>query len=116
VACGRHLWSVADCRSVVDRLTEVRERGVRNHVACGGVFCRCVVTAAGHKKREAAIVACGGHQRRPCAASLYKMYEKYRKYAGGVVLWLWPVACGPLVIIDQQSVGKRSLHLMDTVD
>jgi hypothetical protein len=89
VACGRHL------RAVVGR----EGCGIAP-VASGDVLCRCLVAAAGHK-REAAIEACGGHQRRSCAVSLYKMYEKYRKYAGGVVLWLWPgalraflVACG----------------------
>jgi hypothetical protein len=58
-------------------------------MACGGILCRRLVAAAAHKKRESAIVACGGHRRRSCAASPYKMYEKYRKYAGGGVLWLW---------------------------
>jgi hypothetical protein len=58
VAWGRHLRSVVDCQSAVDRLTEVRERD----------------------------------RRRPCAASTYEMYEKNKKYSGGGVLWLWPVA------------------------
>lgn len=61
-------------------------------MACGGVLCRRLVAGAGHKKRAATIVACGGHRRQPCAASPYKMYENYKKYAGGGVLWLWPVA------------------------
>jgi hypothetical protein len=44
----------------------------------------------------------------------FKWENKVRLFWG--LLGLWIVLCIDLVLIDQQSVGKRSLHLMSTVN